>query len=532
MKSAHYSTFAFLFAILFSFSWETSAQSPEKFLHCLSLRSNDSSSISKVIYSQNNYSYSSILESSIQNLRFSTIDIPKPLVIVTPLHASHIQATIQCSKELGLQIRSRSGGHDFEGLSYVSEVPFVLIDLVNLRSIDVNVENGVAWVEAGATIGELYFRIAEKSRTLAFPAGICHTVGVGGHFSGGGYGGLFRKYGLAADNIIDAQLIDANGRILDRQSMGEDLFWAIRGGGGGSYGIVLAWKLKLVPVPATVTVFSITKTLEQNATELIHRWQDVAHKLPDDIFLIVTITRVNSGQEGKDTIQAAFTALFLGGVDNLISLMEIRFPELGVVKQDCIEMSWIQSLLYLDQFPIERPEILLDRTAVNKTLFKVKSDYVKEPIPKIVFEGMWQKFYEEEGKYGIIFLIPYGGRMDEIPETETPFPHRAGNMYKIIYYVGRAQEENLEFQKYINWIRRIYRHMTPYVSKSPREAYANYRDLDIGVNNKGNTSYAQASTWGFKYFKNNFNKLVRVKTLVDPKNFFRHEQSIPPVSSW
>ncbi|EOY23139.1 FAD-binding Berberine family protein [Theobroma cacao] len=532
MKSLRYSTFAFLFAILFSFSWETSALSHERFLHCLSLHSNDPSSISKVIYSQNNHSYSSILESSIQNLRFSTIDTPKPLVIITPLHASHIQATIQCSRKHGLQIRSRSGGHDLEGLSYVSEVPFVLIDLVNLRSIDVNAENSVAWVEAGATLGELYFRIAEKSKTLAFPAGNCHTIGVGGHFSGGGYGGLLRKYGLAADNIIDAHLIDANGRILDRKSMGEDLFWAIRGGGGGSYGIVLDWKLKLVPVPATVTVFSVTKTLEQNATELIHRWQYVAHKLPNDIFLAVTIRRVNSGQEGKDTIQAVFAALFLGGVDNLVSLMEKRFPELGVVKQDCIEMSCIESFLYFGQFPLERLEILLDRTAVNKTLFKVKSDYVKEPIPKIVFEGMWQRFYEEEGKYGVIILIPYGGKMDEIPETETPFAHRAGNMYKIIYNVGRAEEENLEFQKYINWIRRFYRHMTPYVSKSPRETYVNYRDLDIGVNNKGNTSYAQASIWGFKYFKNNFKKLVHVKTLVDPENFFKHEQSIPPLLSW
>ncbi|XWS48422.1 hypothetical protein CRYUN_Cryun13aG0075200 [Craigia yunnanensis] len=132
---------------------------------------------------------------------------------------------------------------------------------------------------------------------------------------------------------------------------------------------------------------------------------------------------------------------------------------------------------------------------------------------------MWPKFYEEEGKYASILLVPYGGKMDEIPETETPFPHRAGNMYEIIYNIGRLVEENLEFQKYLSWIRRFYHHMTPYVSKSPRQAYVNYRDLDIGVNNEGNTSYAQASIWDFKYFKSNFNKLIYVKTLVDPGNF-------------
>ncbi|KAL8538566.1 hypothetical protein ACS0TY_000545 [Phlomoides rotata] len=72
--------------------------------------------------------------------------------------------------------------------------------------------------------------------------------------------------------------------------------------------------------------------------------------------------------------------------------------------------------------------------------------------------------------------------------------------------------------------------MTSYVAKSPRAAYFNYRDLDIGRNNIiGSTSYNEASVWGFKYFKNNFRRLVAVKSKVDPSNFFRNEQSIPPV---
>ncbi|GMN19847.1 hypothetical protein TIFTF001_042935 [Ficus carica] len=72
--------------------------------------------------------------------------------------------------------------------------------------------------------------------------------------------------------------------------------------------------------------------------------------------------------------------------------------------------------------------------------------------------------------------------------------------------------------------------MTPYVSKNPRGAYLNYRDLDLGRNNnKGTVSYAQASTWGRSYFKDNFDRLVHVKTEVDPTNFFKNEQSIPPL---
>ena len=131
--------------------------------------------------------------------------MPKPDVILTPFEKSHVQAAVICSKGNELQIRVRSGGHDYEGLSYVSDtLPFIVIDLVNFQSIRVDIDEEIAWVEAGASVGELYYKIAEKSRVHGFPAGSCPTVGVGGHFSGGGFGTIFRKYGLAADNILDA----------------------------------------------------------------------------------------------------------------------------------------------------------------------------------------------------------------------------------------------------------------------------------------------------------------------------------------
>ncbi|KAJ6967114.1 tetrahydrocannabinolic acid synthase-like [Populus alba x Populus x berolinensis] len=362
-----------------------------------------------------------------------------------------------------------------------------------MRTVTVDVGNKIAWAQAGATLGEVYYRIAEKSRTLAFPAGVCPTVGSGGHISGGGHGMMMRKYGLAADHIIDAKLIDVKGRILDRASMGEDLFWAIRGGGGNTFGVVVAWKLELVTVPPTVTVFNVTRTLEQNATKLVHQWQSAIRKFDEDLFSRIFLSRVNTSQEGKTTILAAYTSLFLGGVDRLLSMMQQSFPQLGLVKEDCIEMSWIESTVYFASFPRNTSlDVLLDRSPGSTISFKAKTDFVTEPIPEIALEGIWD---------------------------------RAGILFQIHYAVVWEQ-------KTASWIRKLYSYMTPYVTKNPRQAYIDYRDLDVGMNNLGNTSYKQARVWGTKYFKNNFDRLVHVKTKVDPANFFRNEQSIPPLTPW
>ncbi|KAI3470583.1 hypothetical protein Pfo_027246 [Paulownia fortunei] len=517
------SLFLYLYVVILLCSWPAQSQEHNDFLQCLSLHLQNNTGISNVVYTPSNSSYLSILQSSIRSRRFTSASTPRPQVIVTPMHESQIKGIVVCARENGMQIRTRSGGHDYEGLSYTSKVPFVVLDLLNLSEITIDVEQKTAWVQAGATIGQLYYKISQKSRTLAFPAGACPTVGVGGLFSGGGYGPMLRKYGLAADNIMDARMIDVKGRILDRKSMGEDLFWAIRGGGGASFGVITAWKLNLVSVPETLTIFSVSRTLEQNATELIHRWQYVAPNLPQDILISISIGPVNSSKPGEKTIQAIFSSLFLGRVDRLLQLLEQSFPELGVKREDCTEVSWIQSALSFGGYPIrESPQVLTSRNPqirstlpITRFYFKAKLDYVQEPIPVSGFEGMWKLLYERDAGMAEMLVVPYGGRMKEISESALPFPHRVGNLHKI-QLLAYWDEPGTEVpERSISWL------LTSTIETSIWELITMATPV----------MHRQDKHMGLRYFKNNFKKLVLLKSTIDPSNFFRNEQSIPLIHS-
>ncbi|KAG6642504.1 hypothetical protein I3843_09G140500 [Carya illinoinensis] len=523
-----------LATILFSISCANSKQvNLHMFFRCLTNNSSPFHPVSQAIHTPNNASFLSILNSYIKNRRFLTSATPKPLAIIAAKHISHIQATVICAQRYELEIRIRSGGHDDEGLSYVSNNPFLVLDMFNFRGLYIDIASETAWVQAGATLGELYYKIAEKSKVHAFPAGVCPSLGTGGHFSGGGYGTLMRKYGLSVDNIIDAQIVNVNGSILDRRSMGEDVFWAIRGGGGASFGVILSWTIKLVRVPSIVTVFNVKRTLEQNATDIVYRWQQVADKLPKDLFIRAMPQAVNGSQEGKKTVQVSFIGHFLGKSESLIPLMNVRFPELGLQQGDCSEMTWIESTLFWADFPIGTPTNALLWPSKADFFFKSKSDYVKEPIPKTGLESIW-KLLIEIGEKGWMQWNPYGGRMSEISESETPFPHRAGNIFKIQHFVLWVEEGTETTNHYLKFSRTLYKAMTPYVSKSPREAFLNYRDLDIGIASSSNNRTIllnNARVYGSKYFKGNLDRLTRAKASIDPYNFFKNEQSIPPSPS-
>ncbi|KAE8673432.1 UDP-glycosyltransferase 76F1-like [Hibiscus syriacus] len=190
------------------------------------------------------------------------------------------------------------------------------------------------------------------------------------------------------------------------------------------------WKIKLVSVPEIVTVFRIEKTLEQGATDIVHQWQYIADKIDENLFIRVVLLPVN--KKRLQSIKAKFIGLFLGNAKELTSVVNENLPALGLLPENCVETSWIKSILFWSNYPIGTSmEVLLQR---------------------------------------------------------------------------QPQQE--------------------------KSSYLNYRDVDIGINENGNASYSEAVIWGRKYFKGNFDRLVQVKSKVDPGNFFRYEQSIPCLGSW
>ncbi|XBH96751.1 hypothetical protein VPH35_087074 [Triticum aestivum] len=208
-----------------------------------------------------------------------------------------------------------------------------------------------------------------------------------------------------------------------------------------------------------------------------------------------------------------FQALYLGGCGSLVAMMDDQFPELGMTSADCQPMSWAQSaatpfLSFGRNGTLE--EALLNRTTGLSRSNKGKSDYIRRTIPKAAWEDIFPWFAKAGA--GFILLEPHGGFMSGYIVT---WPQEGGDG-------GTAETA---------WIQGLYELMGRHVTgrkRNPRRAYVNFRDLDVGQNDEAGT-FKGGEAWGERYFVGNYRRLAAVKAAVDPTNYFRNEQSIPPL---
>uniref|UniRef100_M8BPK7 Berberine/berberine-like domain-containing protein n=1 Tax=Aegilops tauschii TaxID=37682 RepID=M8BPK7_AEGTA len=211
-----------------------------------------------------------------------------------------------------------------------------------------------------------------------------------------------------------------------------------------------------VPAEPQLGAPTIIRSRNQSAIELITKWQEIAPVLPQNLYLRVLVLNQ----------RATFQALFLGRCGCLHGLMQDRFPELGMTKQNCQEVSWVQSTVFFGFSTTSIPtEQLLNRSSNPRYYLKAKSDHVQEPIPRDVWESIWTAWLEKP-EAALLMLDPYGGLMSSISPSKTPFPHRQGNLYQLQYYSFWYENGTAAAEKRMSWVRGLYKEMEPYVSQT------------------------------------------------------------------
>ena len=382
----------------------------------------------------------------------------------------------------------RSGGHSFEGFS---ESEGVVIDTRLMRNVSIDLATKTATVGAGTSLGDLY--IAAAARGLAFPAGSCPTVGVSGHALGGGYGFLARPFGLACDNVLSIDLIDPQGFALraDRDQ-NRDLYWACRGGGGGTFGAVTGFRLQLHSLK-TVLAFSLNwrQLSPALAAQVVKTWQQWAPQAPSSITANLVLNR---HPEGGINVHCAGQSI--GALPALKrELKALPAPP---------RISTMTPFAAIDDFAGGVPGWIYSSAPM-----KAKSDYAAAPLTD---EGLATLMGHIDGTEDVYVICdPYGGAIASIAGDATAFTHRGTTQFSIQY--ASAWSDPADTPRRLRTLRRIYAAMRPHVSGG---AYVNYCDLDL-------------PDWQTAYWGENLARLKEVKTAFDPDNVFRHKQSVPPI---
>jgi FAD/FMN-containing dehydrogenase len=416
----------------------------------------------------------------------------RPAAIARPIDAADVARVISFARASDLPFSVRSGGHS--GAAHSSNDGGIVLDLHDMKAIDVDVAGRTAWAQTGLTAAE--YSTAVGAHGLATGFGDTGSVGIGGITLAGGIGYLTRKHGLTIDSVIAAEIVTANGEVLEVDDASHpDLFWAIRGG-GGNFGVVTRFKYRLQHVPQIVGGLLLLPATVDTIVGAIA----AAEAAPEELSAIVNVMTappmpfVPAAQHGQLVLMIllCYAGDAEAGTRAVAPLRALAPPIADLVKP----------MSYPDIYPPEDGSY--HPKAVARTMFMKRVD-------RRVAETILDYLQRSDAAMRVTQLRVLGGAMARVPDDATAFAHRRSPMLANVaaFYDGpdKAAREA--------WVTGL----AAALNQGDEGAYSAF----LGDEGEGRVRAA--------YPTNTWDRLASVKAKYDPTNLFRRNQNVPPAAA-
>jgi FAD/FMN-containing dehydrogenase len=380
-----------------------------------------------------------------------------------------VVAAVDDVRRRGVEFAVRSGGHCFAGRSSTTGV---VIDVGPMDGI--SVDDGLVTVGAGARLGQIYDALEPHGRTIA--GGCGPTVGIAGLTLGGGLGILGRRHGLTCDQLVAAEVVLADGSVVECDAAREaDLFWALRGAGGGQFGVVTRLTLTTVEAPPTITCFDLAWPHEA-AMEVIEAWQEWSPDAPDEM---------------------AASLIADGSTVHVFGAGDTR-PHVTAETETVVELPYREAKQWLaDNGPADEAEGRFDYS---------KSEFFRRPLPTSAVQDLTNHLRNGPGERRELDFSPWAGAYNRVEQDATAFAHRAERFLLKQTIATRGEADESERQ----WLDEAWQITRPYGSG---RVYPNFPDPDLDDPHAA-------------YHGSNLDRLKRVKAAYDPDGLFSFPQSL------
>lgn len=417
----------------------------------------------------------------------------RPAVIVKCKNVRDVITAVNYGRENNLEVSIKSGGHNGPGLSLVDNG--LVIDLSLMKGIKVDPKNKSVRVESGCTWGDVDKATHEFG--MATVSGIMSTTGVGGLTLGGGHGYLSRKFGLTIDNLIGADVVLADGKLVQtNKEENAELFWALRGG-GGNFGVVTSFEYRLHPLTNVVAgpMFWPIKELETT----LKWYRDWLPTMSEDVYAFFLTGEVPSGDPFPKEIHGekvcGLVWCYTGPKDQFESIIQ----EARNVATPLFE--------YTGEMPYPVLQTMFDALYPPGLQWYWKGDFVSELTDAAIKEHL--KYSNVPTSHSTMHLYPVDGACHKVGKNETAWSKRDARWSMVI--VGVDPDPN-NTDKIKTWAMKYWEALHPHTLGG---SYINFM-MEEGQE-RIEASYGE-----------NYDRLVRVKAEYDPTNFFHINQNIKP----